>query len=146
MADFAVGMLAAPSHFLCNMINECISIKKQVYLWYIYIFVFTLYASGTNLFSLVLERYIAVVKPLKYLTFMTSRRVTQMVLTSWAIPFLFAISVFVMRFNSFHCLSAYYCLSFEIILCVIFIFSVASMYLVQFTRTLKIVFHPSKCS
>ena len=91
----------------------------------IYICVFTLYASGTNLFSLVLERYIAVVKPLKYLTFMTSRRVTQMVLTSWAIPFLFAISVFVMRWNSFHRLSAYYCLSFEIILCVIFIFSVA---------------------
>ena len=32
VADFAVGMIAAPSHFLCNMINECISIKKQVYL------------------------------------------------------------------------------------------------------------------
>ena len=66
---------------------------------------------------------------------MTSRRVTQMVLTSWAIPFLFAISVFVMRLNSFHLFSAYYCLSFEIILCVIFIFSVASMYLVVYKNS-----------
>ena len=51
--------------------------------------VFTIYASGTNLVSLVLERYVAFVKPLKYLTFMTRRRVIQMVVTSWGIPFPF---------------------------------------------------------
>ena len=44
------------------------------------------YASVTNLCSLVLDRYIAVVKPLKYLTFMTSRRVKQMIFFSWASP------------------------------------------------------------
>ena len=44
------------------------------------------YASGSNLLSLVLERYIAVVKPLKYLTFVTRRRVIQMVAISWVIP------------------------------------------------------------
>ena len=44
------------------------------------------YVSVTNLCSLVLDRYIAVVKPLKYLTFMTSRRVKQMIFFSWAIP------------------------------------------------------------
>ena len=55
--------------------------------------VFTFYASGTNLVSLVLERYVAVVKPLKYLTFMKRRRVIQMVLTSWGIPFLFAVTL-----------------------------------------------------
>ena len=32
--------------------------------------------------------YIAAVKPLKYLTFMKSRRVIQMVFTSWGFPFL----------------------------------------------------------
>ena len=45
------------------------------------------YASVTNLCILVLDRYIAVVKPLKYLTFMSRRRVIQMVSVSWAIPF-----------------------------------------------------------
>ena len=44
------------------------------------------FASVTNLCTLVLDRYIAVVKPLKYLTFMTSRRVKQMIFFSWAIP------------------------------------------------------------
>ena len=54
----------------------------------IFVRVFIVCTSGTNLVSLVLERYIAVVKPLKYLTFMKRRRVIQMVLTSWGIPFL----------------------------------------------------------
>ena len=134
VADSAVGMIAAPSYFLCNMINECISDKKASS-FVINVWVFILYASGTNLFSLVLERYIAVVKPLKYITFMTSRRVIQMVLTSWAIPFLFAIISFAMRLNSFHRLSAYFHLLFEVIPCVIFIFCVASMFLVVYKNS-----------
>ena len=134
VADSAVGMIAAPSYFLCNMINECISDKKASS-FVINVWVFILYASGTNLFSLVLERYIAVVKPLKYITFMTSRRVIQMVVTSWAIPFLFAVISFAMRLNSFHRLSAYFHLLFEVILCVIFIFCVASMFLVVYKNS-----------
>ena len=59
---------------------------------------FFICASGTNLFSLVLERYIAVVKPLKYLTFMKRHRVIQMVFTSWVIPFLFHLSFALSRF------------------------------------------------
>jgi len=39
----------------------------------------------TNLCGLVLDRYIAVVKPLKYFTVMTRRRVIQMVSLSWGI-------------------------------------------------------------
>ena len=134
VADSAVGMIAAPSYFLCNMINECISDKKASS-FVINVWVFILYASGTNLFSLVLERYIAVVKPLKYITFMTSRRVIQMVLTSWAIPFLFAIISLAMGLNSFHRHSAYFYLLFEVILCVIFIFCVASMFLVVYKNS-----------
>ena len=134
VADSAVGMIAAPSYFLCNMINECISDKKASS-FVINVWVFILYASGTNLCSLVLERYIAVVKPLKYITFMTSRRVIQMVVTSWAIPFLFAIISFAMRLNSFHRLSAYFHLLFEVILCVIFIFCVVSMFLVVYKNS-----------
>ena len=134
VADFAVGMIAAPSYFLCNMINECISDKKASS-FVINVWVFILYASGTNLFSLVLERYIAVMKLLKYITFMRSLRVIQTVLTSWVIPFLFAIILFAMRLNSFHRLSAYLYLLFEAILCVIFIFCVASMFLVVYKNS-----------
>ena len=82
VADFCVGMIAVPSPYLCKMENMCISDRKLILL-IISLWVFFIYASGTNLFILVLERYVAVVKPLKYLTFMKRRRVIQMVLTSW---------------------------------------------------------------
>ena len=42
---------------------------------------------------MVVNGYIAMVKPLKYLTFMKRRRVIQMVLTSWGIPFLFTLTI-----------------------------------------------------
>ena len=45
-----------------------------------------MYASVANLCSLVLDHYIAVVKPLRYLTFMTRSRIFQMILISWTIP------------------------------------------------------------
>ena len=88
VADFGVGMLAVPSHFFCSLTTDCTPRSKEG-LIVMFVRVFTIYASGTNLVSLVLERYVDFVKPLKYLTFMTRRRVIQMVVTSWGIPFPF---------------------------------------------------------
>ena len=138
MADFGVGMFAAPSRLLCNMVNECIS-DKTTRLHVMRVWVFFICASGANLASLVLECYIAVVKPLKYLTFIKRRRVIQMVFTSWGIPFLFTIanvlssirldsfysamtivSVFAFRgnlvrnFNLLSCIYVSYCLQAEL--------------------------------
>ena len=101
----------------------------------IFLWVFTLYASGTNLVSLVLERYVAVVKPLKYLTFMKRRRVIQMVLTSWGIPFLFTlplVSIGLIAIDRIETLSGYLGLISEVILCVILIFFLASMFFVVY--------------
>ena len=102
-----------------SLATECTPRSKEG-LIVIYVRVFILYISGTNLFSLVLERYVAVVNPLKYLTFMKHRRVIQMVLTSWGIPFLFSLG--------------YLGLLFEIFLCVILIFFLASMFFVIYSR------------
>ncbi|CAH3163716.1 unnamed protein product, partial [Pocillopora meandrina] len=85
VADFGVGILAVPSRFFCSLATEC-TLRSKEGLIVTHVRIFILCISGTNLFSLVLERYVAVVKPLKYLTFMTRRRVIQMVLTSWGIP------------------------------------------------------------
>ena len=81
VADFCVGMIAVASPFLCEMENKRISDEKAILLT-ISLWVFFIYDSGTNLFILELERYVAVVKPLKYLTFMKRRRVIQIFLTS----------------------------------------------------------------
>ena len=99
--------------------------------------VFIVYTSGTNLVVLVLERYVAVVKPLKYLTFMKRRRVIPMVLTSWGIPFLFALTLYLVsiklsRNDRARTMSSYLYLLFEIILCVILIFFLTSMFFVVY--------------
>ena len=81
VADFCVGMSVVPPMFFCEIANGC-STKSY---WMTYLRLLFSYASVTNLCSLVLDRYIAVVKPLKYFAFMTRRRVIQMVSLSWGI-------------------------------------------------------------
>ena len=83
VADFFVGMTAVPSLFLLERIGRGYSqglytgLKSLKWLFQD--------ASVINMCSLVLDRYIAVVKPLKYLTFMTSRRVIQLISFSWGL-------------------------------------------------------------
>ena len=86
--------------------------------------------------TMVVNRYIAVVKPLKYLTFMKRCRVIQMFFTFWRIPFLFTLtfSLLSVRLNSFeHAMTivGYLYLFFEKILCLMLIFF-TSMFLVVY--------------
>ena len=96
--------------------------------------VFIVYTSGTNLVGLVLERngYVAVVKTLKYLTFMKRRRVIQIVVTSWRISFLFSLTLVSIELSGIDpawTISSYLYLLFEVILCVILIFILAFLFL-----------------
>ena len=82
---FCVGVIAVPCTFSLhynnnnnNKANECTS-NYTTNLLVTYVRVFIVYASGSKMFSLVLERYVGLEKPLKYFTLMTSRRVIQMV-------------------------------------------------------------------
>ena len=101
----------------------------------LYIGTFIVYASGSNLLSLVLERYIAVVKPLtlKYLTFITRRRVTQMAMVaiSWGIPLVvIVVAVSIDRilnvkeipFDVTVLINSLSFMSFEVIFCIVFLF------------------------
>ena len=130
VADFGVGMITVPSFFFCTLATECPQGSNEE-LIEAFLNLFTLYASGTNLVSLVLERYVAIVKPLKYLTFMKRRRVIQMVLTSWGIPFLFSLTLVSIKHSAIDrawTISGYLHLLFEVISCVILIFFLASMF------------------
>ena len=134
VADFGVGMLAVPSRFFCSLATECAPPSREE-LIVRFVRVFIVYTSGTNLVGLVLERYVAVVKPLKYLTFMKHRRVIQMVLTSWGIPSLFTltlVSITLSAIDRIETLVGYLSLIFEVILCLILIFFLASMFLVVY--------------
>ena len=134
VADFGVGIIAVPSLFFCSLATECTPRSKEG-LIVMFVRVFIICTSGTNLVGLVLERYVAVVKPLKYLTFMKHRRVIQMVLTSSGIPFLFTlplVSIGLIAIDRMETLSGYLALISEVILCVILIFFLASMFFVVY--------------
>ena len=87
VADFCVGLTVVPSLFFYEMIgcNYSKGLFKglKVVKW------FFQDVSVVNMCSLVLERYIAVVKPLQYLTFMTRRHVIQTISFSWGITIIF---------------------------------------------------------
>ena len=141
VADFCVGLIAVLSPFVCNLAN-CNPPNIEGLL-VLYIRIFIVYASGSNLLSLVLERYIAVVKPLKYLTFVTRRRVTQMVVISWVIPLVvIVIAVSIERILNaeeipFHVtllINSLSFMSFEVILSIVFLFCVLSTLLVVYNN------------
>ena len=126
MADFCVGMIAVHSPFICNLTNY--NPPNIAGLLVLYIRIFIVYACGSNLLSLVMERYIAVVKRLRNLT---RRRVTQMVVISGGIPLaviVLAVSIdrilnaeeipfdFTLLIISFSFMSS------DVILCIIFLF------------------------
>ena len=84
VADFCVGLSVIPLKHFCG--SSCKWRTLRGVSWMDMIRWLFGYASVTNLCSLVLDRYIAVVEPLKYLTFLTRRRVVRMIFFSWAIP------------------------------------------------------------
>ena len=69
VADFFVGMSVVPTEFFCNVASGCNRQDEKYNLIISFICGLFLYASAVNLCSLVLDRYIAVVKPLKILDF-----------------------------------------------------------------------------
>jgi len=81
VADFCVGVSVVSPMFFCEMVLGC-SAQSD---WISFVRWLFGYASVINLCVLVLDRYIATVKPLKYLTVMTHRRVSQIVSLSWGI-------------------------------------------------------------
>ena len=70
VADSRVGLGVIPSLLACDVTNTCYW-PKVFPSWIDVIRWLFSYLSVLNLCSLVLDRYIAIVKPFKYITFMT---------------------------------------------------------------------------
>ena len=85
VADFCVGAFVFPSLFFCHIRGGC-NWPWPYASWVEFTRWLFACASIMNLCSLVLDRYMAFVKPLKYVNFMTARRVTQLTLISWVFP------------------------------------------------------------
>ena len=101
VADFCVGAFVVPSLFFCDIRGGC-NWPRTYGPWVEFVKWLFEYASIMNLCSLVLDRYMAIVKPLKYVNFMTMRRITKLIFFSWVIPLCIAISsVFISLYLTF---------------------------------------------
>ena len=84
VADFCVGLSVIPSLFFCDVTNTC-HWPDYWFSWVNIIRLLFSYTSALNLCGLVLDRFIAIVYPLKYITLMTRRRITQAIFFSWVL-------------------------------------------------------------
>ena len=129
VADFCVGMTAVPLLFLSREAHSEEQLPADVEHFVTWFF---MDVSVTNMCSLVLDRYMAVVRPLKYLTFMKHRRVIQIVSLSWVIPFAFIMvkSLLLVSFKGSVIISIFFWLSmifFQFFPCFMIIFCFGSM-------------------
>ena len=101
VADFCVGAFIVPSLFFCHIRGGC-DWPRPYASWMDFIRWLFVCASIMNLCSLLLDRYVAVVKPLQYVNFMTTRRITKLIFFSWVIPFCLVIFfVFMSLYSTF---------------------------------------------
>ena len=90
VADFIVGIALFPSSYFCNKYSmACNSTVYMAFFW------FFLHSSVTNLCTLTLDRYIAIVHPFRYNISITKRRPGMVILIAWSIPFAISLSLFV---------------------------------------------------
>ena len=138
VADFCVGAFAVPSLFFCDIRGDC-NWPRPYASWVEFIRWLFAYASTMNLCSLVLDRYVAIVKPLKYVNFMTARRVTQLTFFSWLIALGFVIFSVIMvlnlTFSSYIMVLSVCSTVLEIFFSCMFIFCFISMVTVVYKQT-----------
>ncbi|XP_068743292.1 histamine H2 receptor-like [Montipora capricornis] len=137
VADFLIGTTTVPFFYFCEISKSC---KGNVIWQFVVIFTrFSLcYASMMNLCSVVLDRFIAVVIPFAYLSFMTRRPVVCIISLAWVIAIgqlifpmaglVFSKPVFI-RIHSIIVATFY-----EFLPCVTLVFCVGSMVRVVFNH------------
>ena len=89
VADFFVGLSAIPSLSFCDITNTCHwphTHDHHLLSWVNFIRLLFSNTSVANLCVLVLDRLIAIVHPLKYITLMTRRRLIQVIFFAWVLP------------------------------------------------------------
>ena len=85
VADFGVGATFFPRVSVCWITDETCVNYVIIIVYSIGYFVMS--ASVMNLCVLTLDRYLAIVKPMRYVTFMTTKRVALLISAAWGVSF-----------------------------------------------------------
>ena len=83
VADLCFSLTYFPVFFTCEFYLACDRQLRKIFAAYF------AYTSLTSLCILTADRYVAIVMPFKYVSFMTSRCVVTMVILSWLFPAVF---------------------------------------------------------
>ena len=131
VADFCVGLSVIPSLFACDITNTC-DRPQHLRSWVNVIRWLFSNTSVASLCGLVLDRFIAIVHPLKYITLMTRRRITQAIFFSWVLTVSYNVlksTLCIVLYQNNTCPFAIWLtiIVFEILPCVILIFCFVSM-------------------
>lgn len=94
MADFLVGLFLPSFIIACNFWSNC-----EITTYNMFFNLFTL-VSIANLFVMTVDRYISIVHPLRYQSYVTSSRLVGAMLASWIIPALLSFSPLFWKFSS----------------------------------------------
>ncbi|XP_031564929.1 trace amine-associated receptor 4-like [Actinia tenebrosa] len=95
-ADFIIGCVAAPMDYVVfkvlpeNELSDVVLFLENM--------LFDI--SAVNLCLVAFDRYLAVVYPLKYVTFLTHRRVCGLIVLAWLVPALFFVGQILVLFTS----------------------------------------------
>ena len=130
LADFGFGTSYFPLQAVCILNQLCHMIS-------VFIKTFFLYASMANLCILTLDRYFAIVKPLRYGVFMTGRRVVVLISAAWGLSMLLFTPKLTLQFANIgknydvfrKCLWALHAFS-ELCVCVILLFATVHIFLI----------------
>ena len=95
VADFGVGSVWYSRSSFCSIGSDKICVNEAVEIASLIGNLFAL-ASATNLCALTLDRYLAIVHPLRYVTFMTKKRVALLVSAAWAVASTLSASIFLL--------------------------------------------------
>ena len=85
VADFGVGATYFPRVSVCWITDKTCVNYVIIIVYSIGYFVMS--ASVMNLCVLTLDRYLAIVKPMRYVTFMTTKRVALLISAAWGVSF-----------------------------------------------------------
>lgn len=82
VADLVLGLCYLPIYYICGFVLSCNPNIRWVILSLI------LAVSVSSICALAADRYVAIVKPLRYFSFMTTRRVSLAITVSWTVAIL----------------------------------------------------------
>ena len=132
VADLGVGASIFPSEVFYEIVKTSVNSRSSLRCNINRIRWLVGYASVTSLCCLVLDRYVAIVKPLNYLNFMSRGRVIKMIFVSWAIPVGFVITSLFLPAPVMPKFVNIFAMFWEIFSCCFLIFCFSSMILVVY--------------